>query len=321
MKKLSEVDFGFDLPSDDRDVHALASADVGHELQTCTHYERHPSSTVTSFMFGMLGGIRMRNKGNAFKGIKRNAEQEKLDFPPMTSSSWSSYALQASKGAEQARLDAKLAMDDAANFSMIAQSSADQAKAALIQAQQMAKASVADSPTLRPFIHLCDDIAKYIRKHPKRADGDAMIQLRAFCGGLTAYVDRATRDGAASTAQGLGFKFYDAPPAELPQSPMWPPATPIFRAPLSGPEPVLPDSLCWRSSRKGHMEGCPQWVAEGAARQAAEAAADKVEPEEKDGLLMGMAMPEPLLLLRAFQRPCVQVKPSTNLRCRGSDFI
>merc|ERR1712217_772256 len=105
-------------------------------------------------------------------------------------------------------------------------------------------------------------------------------------------------------AEGLGFQFYDPPPKTLPQNPMWPPSHLAFRAPLRGPEPILPDSTCWKNSRKGSMDGCPPWVAETAIRQeqAAAANAPQPQPAAEEGFLSSiMAVPEPLLLLSMLQ--------------------
>mmetsp|Transcript_12020 Transcript_12020/g.27272 ORF Transcript_12020/g.27272 Transcript_12020/m.27272 type:complete len:228 (-) Transcript_12020:115-798(-) len=200
-------------------------------------HEARPRHATAFGPFGVLAGLFGNNVGLAYSGIERGTRHG--GAPPMSASSWASFAYRANLRAQAAEQEARQALDAAARHEWIARASAEQSRAALLEAKQLPEAASVQTTALRPFMRFCKEVASYVDAHPHRASDLAVLRLRRFCGGLDAHLDHVMRNGATA-ATDMGLHYYDNPPAEYPLRPMWPPAVPVFHASVQGLEPVLP---------------------------------------------------------------------------------
>lgn len=201
---------------------------------------RHNGRPSPSSSFLLSNLLRSKNSGVAYTGKERAAGAAQV----VSVNSLASAAYQAALRAQDAERLARQAAEEAGEHELVAMASAGQAKAALLQAEQTARAAAASSPALKPLIRFCADVAKDLQAHPKRANRPDALQLRAFCGGLDAYLDRTTRvGGSTKTPDDLGFRLYQMPPQEYPKYPIWAPSVPQMQAPMEGPEPSVPASI------------------------------------------------------------------------------
>mmetsp|Transcript_66396 Transcript_66396/g.133310 ORF Transcript_66396/g.133310 Transcript_66396/m.133310 type:complete len:210 (-) Transcript_66396:109-738(-) len=177
------------------------------------------------------------NIGNAYTGIPRGTRHP--GAPTMSASGWASFAYRATLRAQAAEQQARQALDEASRHERIAHASAEQSRAALLEAEQLPRAASVQRSALRPFMQFCKEVASYLDSNPDRRDDLSVQRLRRFCGGLDAHLDHVLRSGATS-ATDMGLHYYDNPPAEYPGRPIWPPAVPVFHAPVRDEAPALP---------------------------------------------------------------------------------
>uniref|UniRef100_A0A7S4SBJ2 Uncharacterized protein n=1 Tax=Alexandrium monilatum TaxID=311494 RepID=A0A7S4SBJ2_9DINO len=187
---------------------------------------------ATAFLLHLRKG--KYKTGRAYTGIKRGTQPP--GAPHMSASGWASYAFRAALGAQAAERQARRAMASATRHEWIARASAEQSRSALLEAQQLSRSASVQMKALRPFMRFCKQVATFLDANPGRLAEPAVQRLRRFCGGMDAHLDRTLREGE-TVASDIGLHYYDAPPAEYPHRPMWPPAAPMFHASLQDSAP------------------------------------------------------------------------------------
>mmetsp|Transcript_28059 Transcript_28059/g.87381 ORF Transcript_28059/g.87381 Transcript_28059/m.87381 type:complete len:228 (-) Transcript_28059:129-812(-) len=208
---------------------------------------RHPTA-FTPILNMLLGGA-IPNLGNAYTGVPRN--QLAANAPDITSAGWSSYAYRAALRAQDAERAARHAMARATRHEQIALACTAQARAALLEAEQMPRAASVQKAALRPFMRFCKQVGAYLDANPAKSRDSSVQRLRRFCGGLDAHLDRVLRNGW-TVASDIGLRFGDVPPREYPKKPIWPSAEPTFHyPPMEGAPQGLPKRAGSGKARRG----------------------------------------------------------------------
>jgi hypothetical protein len=208
-------------------------------------------------MDGVFNLLRLVRASDASGTLMREGlERQKDDLYKLTRkhpdspAGWASLAYQAKERAEEALNKAQLAQEDAQQHSLIARACTQQARAAQLQVELTSRtiSHKSQSPKFKQFCkdvktgkvqgqdtaqfaHLqadcnvgelsdfCIDLRMYLKGHPERMHDAEMIQLRKFCGGLEAQLDRQTGENSPIASSELakvgyedGFTLYDTPP-------------------------------------------------------------------------------------------------------------
>ncbi|CAK9075650.1 Uncharacterized protein SCF082_LOCUS36615 [Durusdinium trenchii] len=158
------------------------------------------------------------------------AEQKRIFPEPTDAAGWASRAFRASQSCEKALHQAQLKQAEAEKHAEIAQASTQQAQAAMLQAKVNSLAYAVKSPSLKPYLHFCQQIAERVRARPHEANSSAMIELRRFCAGLENFMDAASRR-PETVATRSGLRLYDVPPKKYPEEPKWMQDVPEFHVP------------------------------------------------------------------------------------------
>ena len=149
---------------------------------------------------------------------------------PSDASGWASRAFRAAQSSEKALQEAQLKQMEAEKHAEIARASMQQAQAAMLQAKVNSFAYATKAPSVKPYLHFCQQLAERLRAQPEVKDSSAMVDLRRFCGGLENFLDTVSRR-PETVATRAGLRLYDVPPGKYPEEPMWMQSVPEFHVP------------------------------------------------------------------------------------------
>ncbi|CAE7647515.1 unnamed protein product, partial [Symbiodinium pilosum] len=152
------------------------------------------------------------------------------NFKKASSKAWALRAVKANLRAARAAREAEDDLAEAAHHEEVARAASEQAKRVIMQAQQDALTNAVRSPSVKPFIHFCNHLAKVLTDDPSHAREPATMELRRFCQGfqedLQSIIEAPEVHGSR-----VEQRLFDSPPQEFVREPHWAPHSPSFQPP------------------------------------------------------------------------------------------
>lgn len=149
------------------------------------------------------------------------------EIPVKNAQDWNELVQENLAKAQEAAKDAAVWQRKTEHMDLIATAAKEQAKAAKLEETFVKKDITIDDPLIATVGRFCNQVGRWVLKHPERSKELAWLKLRRFCAASAEnFKDIQLAHRPVRVAIFQNHHAYDRPPKKLPHQPLWPPWPP-----------------------------------------------------------------------------------------------
>lgn len=153
------------------------------------------------------------------------------NFQSGTCHEWVERAVKANLRASRAAREAEDDLAEAEHHEEVARAVAQKAQNVMLQSQQDAIRNTLQSPSVKPLLRFCSNLAKVLKDDPSHAAEPDTLEFRKYCQGFFEEL-RSILEAPEVHGNRTEQKLYDSPPQEFQREPNWSSITPTFHPPV-----------------------------------------------------------------------------------------